>query len=140
MIYIEYEQYRCKYLDLQEQFNHFLTEKERILTKTLPNAIRYDKDKTSSSLDGNPLEDYVIELEESKVDESLDRIRQLLEDRERLLHLKEKELRMSQDAYDRIYRMKYLDCMGINKIAKIMHYSRSQVYRILENIKKRCGR
>lgn len=140
MIYIEYEAYRCKYLDLQEQFNHFLTEKERILTKTLPNAIRYDKDKTSSSLDGNPLEDYVIELEESKVDESLDRIRQLLEDRERLLHLKEKELRMSQDVYDRIYRMKYLDCMGINKIAKIMHYSRSQVYRILENIKKRCGR
>lgn len=140
MIYIEYEQYRCKYLDLQEQFNHFLTEKERILTKTLPNAIRYDKDKTSSSLDGNPLEDYVIELEESKVDESLDRIRQLLEDRERLLQLKERELRMSQDVYDRIYRMKYLDCMGINKIAKIMHYSRSQVYRILENIKKRCGR
>lgn len=140
MIYIEYEQYRCKYLDLQEQFNHFLTEKERILTRTLPNAIRYDKDKTSSSLDGNPLEDYVIELEESKVDESLDRIRQLLEDRERLLQLKEKELRMSQDVYDRIYRMKYLDCMGINKIAKIMHYSRSQVYRILENIKKRCGR
>lgn len=140
MIYIEYEQYRCKYLDLQEQFNHFLTEKERILTKTLPNAIRYDKDKTSVSMDGNPLEDYVIELEESKVDESLDRIRQLLEDRERLLHLKEKELRMSQDAYDRIYRMKYLDCMGINKIAKIMHYSRSQVYRILETIKKRCGR
>ena len=140
MIYIEYEQYRCKYLDLQEQFNHFLTEKERILTKTLPNAIRYDKDKTSSSLDGNPLEDYVIELEESKVDESLDRIRQLLEDRERLLQLKEKELRMSQDVYDRIYRMKYLDCMGTNKIAKIMHYSRSQVYRILENIKKRCGR
>lgn len=140
MIYIEYEAYRCKYLDLQEQFNHFLTEKERILTKTLPNAIRYDKDKTSSSLDGNPLEDYVIELEESKVDESLDRIRQLLEDRERLLQLKERELRMSQDVYDRIYRMKYLDCMGINKIAKIMHYSRSQVYRILENIKKRCGR
>ena len=137
MIYIEYEQYKCKYLDLQEQFNHFLTEKERILTKTFPNAIRYDKEKTSSSNDGNPLEDYVVELEEAKIDESLDRIRQLIDDRKRLLDLKEQELRMSQDLYDKVYRMRFLDGYGINKVAKILHYSRAQIYRINDQICKK---
>ena len=92
MIYIEYEQYRATYLRLQEAFNHYLTEKERLITRTLPNAVRYDKDITSKGTpDTNPLESYVISLEETKVDENLGRIRSLLDDRKRLLDLKEQD-------------------------------------------------
>lgn len=140
MIYPEYELYKSKYLNLQEQFNMVLTEKERLITKLLPNATTYDKDNGSGAPSDNPLEDYVISLEEEMIDAKLDRLRPLLEDRKTLLESKEQELRVSGDCHDKIYRMKYLDGYGINRIAKIMHYSKSQVYRILEKIDKRCGK
>ena len=89
MIYLEYEEYRAKFLDLQEQFNHILTEKERLFTRALPNAIRYDKEHVQCTNDSNPLEDYACALDEKRIDEHLGRLRQLLEDRERLLKMKE---------------------------------------------------
>ena len=137
MIYIEYEEYKNQYLKLQDSFNHFLTEKERLLTKTLPNAIRYDKDNLHTEPDGNPLEDYVIALDEKKIDENLDRIRKLLEDRKLLLECKEMELRSSRNPYDRIYTMRFLNGYGIKRICSEMNYSRAQVYRKLSNIKKK---
>ena len=138
MIYLEYESYKRKYLDLQEQFNEFLLEKERILTKTLPKAIRYDKDLTTTGVpDDNPLESYVMELERSKVDVHLDHIRKLLEDRKMLLDAKEKELRTSYNQYDRVYTMRYLDGYGIKRICTEMNFSRAQIYRILDEIKKK---
>ena len=140
MIYLDYEECKIKYAQLQIQFNQVLTEKERLFTRTLPNAIRYDKDHVQSSPDSNVLEDYVVALEESKIDESLGRLRQLLEDRERLLELKEKELRKSRDKDDKIYRFRFLDGYGINKIARTLNYSKSQVYRILSQIEKRCDK
>ena len=138
MIYLEYESYKRKYLDLQEQFNEFLLEKERILTKTMPKAIRYDKDLTTTGVpDDNPLESYVMELERSKVDVHLDHIRKLLEDRKMLLDAKEKELRASFNQYDRVYTMRYLDGYGIKRICTEMNFSRAQIYRILDEIKKK---
>ena len=140
MIYPEYEQYKARYNDLQNIFASFLLEKESLFTKTLPNAIRYDKDRVQSSIDGNMLESYVIKLEDSRIDEKLDHVRQTLQDWEILLDAKERDLRKSQDKYDRIYTFKYLDGYGINKIAKILSYSKSQIYRMLKQIDKRCDK
>ena len=137
MIYPEYEQYKARYNDLQNIFASFLLEKESLFTKTLPNAIRYDKDRVQSSIDGNLLESYVIKLEDSRIDEKLDHVRQTLQDWEILLDAKERDLRKSQDKYDRIYTFKYLDGYGIKKICKIMNYSRAQTYRMIGQIEKK---
>lgn len=137
MIYPEYEQYKARYNDLQNIFASFLLEKESLFTKTLPNAIRYDKDRVQSSIDGNMLESYVIKLEDSRIDEKLDHVRQTLQDWEILLDAKERDLRKSQDKYDRIYTFKYLDGYGIKKICKIMNYSRAQTYRMIGQIEKK---
>lgn len=137
MVYVQYEQYKARYNDLQNIFASLLLEKERLFTQTLPNAIRYDKDNVQSSIDGNVLETYVIRLEDSGIDERIDKLRQTLSDWEILLDAKERDLRKSKDKYDRVYTFKYLDGYGIKKICKIMSYSRSQTYRIINQIEKK---
>ena len=136
MIYPEYEAYKERFLEAQKIFNEALLEKERLFTMTQPNAIRYDQDKVQVSPTGSILDSYVIALEESGIDDKLETVRQLFEDRERLLSLKERDLRLSRNKYDRIYVMRFLDGMHPNKIARILNYSRSQVYRMLQNINK----
>ncbi len=137
MIYLEYEQYKARYRFLQERFEKVLLEKEILFTRTLPNAIRYDRDQVQTSIDGNVLDDYVISLEEQKIDETLDHIRTSLKDWQILIDLKENELRKSKDKYDRVYLLRFIDGVGINRIAREMSYSRAQIYRILRQIERK---
>lgn len=136
--YLEYERIKERYINFQARFADALLEKERLLTKTLPNTIRYDRDHVLASVDGNPLEDYMIAVEDKGLEDKLSHYRQNLKDWRVLLEIKEEELRKSQDKMDKIYVMRCIDRYGINRIAKIMSYSRSQVYRILARIYKRC--
>ena len=138
--YIEYERIKIKYTALQEQFAHILLEKERLYTKTLPSAIRYDKEKVLSTIDGNPLEEFVINVEDKALDEKINRFRQLLQDWAVLLEIKEGELRKSKDIYNRIYVLKYLDNYSVSRIAKVLHYERTQIYRKLKQMWKRCNK
>lgn len=135
--YLEYERCRVKYTEVQEVFAKVLMEKERLFTKILPSAIRYDKDKVQSTIDGNPLEDYVISVEDKELDEKIAKYRQILKDWQMLLDIKEAELRRSRAIIDRVYVYRYLDQLGINRIARLMNYSRSQVYRKIQMINKK---
>ena len=136
-VYIDYEIYKCKYLEIQAKYNEILTEKENLFTKTQPNAIRYDKLQIEGGkLVGNGFDEYLIAKEEDKIDERLTEARQLLEDRERLLKLKEKELRASKDKLDQIYCMRFVDNKRPYAIARALNYSESQIYRILDKIQK----
>lgn len=135
-VFIDYEIYKCKYLEIQSKYNEILTEKENLFTKTQPNAIRYDKEHVQGGTYGNGFDEYLIAKEHDKIDERLIEARQLLEDRERLLKLKEKELRESKDKMDLIYCMRYVDNKRPYAIARSLNYSESQIYRILDKIQK----
>lgn len=136
MIYPEYETCLIKYRNIQDHFFDVLMEKERLLKKLLPNATTYDKDKVQGTPSDNPLEDYIMECDEKQIDEQIEKYKGLIVDVEKLVRSKEKELRLSQDKFDKIYRMRYLDGYGINKIVKLMNYSRPQIYRYLKMIEK----
>ena len=139
MVFLEYEQYKAKYLDALGIYNEILMEKERIMTKTMPSAIRYDKDITTTGVpEDNPLESYVMELEKLKIDERLEQVKSIVDDRLKLLNYKKDELMMSQDIHDKVYRMKFIEGYGINRIAKVLHYSRAQIYRIYGEINRKC--
>jgi len=138
-VYIDYEIYKCKYLEIQIQYNEILTEKENLFTKTQPNAIRYDKVQVQGGTYGNGFDEYLIAKEKEQIDERLAEARQLLEDREKLLELKEKELRASKDKLDLIYCMRYVDNKRPYAIARSLNYSESQIYRILDKIQKEIG-
>lgn len=134
--YIDYESYLVRYEHIQAQFVHVLLEKEKLLTRTLPCAIRYDKDKVQNTIDDNPLEDYVISVEEQELDIKIARLRRHLEDWRVLMDVKEEELRKSQVLIDRVYVMRYLDGIGVNKMCRILHYEKTRIYELLTEIAK----
>lgn len=136
MIYLEFEKYRDKFLNAQQMFNNILIEQEQLFTKTQPNAIQYDKEKVSGGGGGNILESYVISLEDRHIHEKLSMLRQLLDDREKLLRQKESELRQSTNKYDKIYVLKYLEGYSISRVADKLNYSKSQIYRMLGKMNK----
>lgn len=136
MIYMVYEEFRQKYLETQRKFDEILQEKEFLFTKTQPKSPNWDKIGENGNQVNNKFDDYLVVKESKRIDERLTEIKSILDDRERLLMLKEQELRSSKNNVDKIYKMKYVDKLNISRIVKASNYSRAQVYRILENIKK----
>lgn len=134
MICVEYEDLLRAYKNTQTAINDVLMEKERLFTKTQPNAIRYDKDSVQSSVDSTMMESYVIALDEKDIEKRLKHLKSILKDREELLAIKEKELRQSRDKWDEIYCQFKFDGISPEKIARGMGYSKSQIYRILNTV------
>ena len=137
MLFVEYE--RCKniYIELQAKYESVMLEKERLFTRVMPNAINYDKEDIQTSISSNMLDEYILALERNKVDERLESIKSMLDDRQRLLSMKEQALRKSSDKYDRLYVFRYLDGMGVKQITRRMYLSKTQVYRLLDDIRRK---
>lgn len=137
MLYIEYERCKDKFIELQSQYEAVMLEKEMLFTRVMPNAINYDKEDIQQSVNSNMLDEYILALEKNKVDERLESIKQMLDDRQRLLSMKEQALRNSPDKYDRLYTFRYLEGQGIKQIMRRMYLSRAQVYRLLDEIRRK---
>lgn len=132
-VYVDYEDFKNKYFEVQKKYDEILREKEYLFSKTQPKAARADKGIAATS-PTNVFDEYLIAKEKTKIDQRLEEIKAIASDRARLLKLKEIELRHSKNIWDRIYTMRYLDNLHIQKIAFILNYSQSQVYRKLEKI------
>lgn len=140
MLYIEYEEYKNKYREVQKKYNDILNEKEELFARTQPKATKIDGEKTAGGKHINTFDEYLIQKEKKNIDNRLVEVKSILDDRERLLKLKELELRSSKDSYDKIYRCRYLDRLTIEKTARISNYSRAQVFNILKKIKRSIDR
>ena len=134
MLFLEYEEYKSSYLETQRIFDSILREKEELYQRTQPQGTDYTKDKINTSNTGNAFESYIIAKDKRQIDQRLDEVRGILDDRERLLKLKLAELRASEVIEDRVYRMRFLDRWKIKRIALMTNYSEPQIYRILKFI------
>lgn len=139
MIYVIYEEYKNKYYETQKEYNIILNEKEKLFMITQPSAVKFDKEIVSGGTTDNTFDRYLILKEEKKIEQRLNEIKSILDDRERLLKLKEQELRASTSVQDKIYKYRYLDKLKVFKIAKLVGYSEPQIYRILKTIKREIG-
>ena len=135
MLYIEYEEYKNRYYEVQRKYNDILNEKEELFSKTQPKATKITEEKTTGGKHINAFDDYLIQKERKNIDKRLEEVKSILEDRERLVKLKEQELRASTNSYDKIYRCRYIDRLTIEKTCRISSYSRSQVFNILKEIR-----
>lgn len=135
MLYIEYQDYKNKYAEAQKKYDEILSQKENLFSMTQPKVTTFDKERVSGGLPTNLFEEYLIAKEEKKIDEQLTEIKSILDDRERLLLIKEKELRISKDWHDKIYTYYFIDKLSTYKIEKRVPYSQKQIWNIVEKIK-----
>lgn len=136
MLYEEYEEYKNKYYEVQKKYNDILNEKEELFARTQPKATNITGEKTTGGKHENLFDNYLIQKEKKNIDKRLEEVRSILNDREKLLKLKEQELRASKHSHDKIYRCRYIDRLTIEKTARLSNYSRSQVFNILKEIRK----
>ena len=136
MLYIVYEEYKLKFYEAQQQYNDILNEKEKLFVKTQPKATTFDKERVDGGNRRNSFDDYVIIKEKKQIDQRLNEIKSILDDREKLLKLKEEELKASKHIYDRIYVYRYMNRLTGKKIANLIPCGDATVFRILKKIKK----
>lgn len=135
MLYVTYEQFKVKYYETQKQYNEILNEKEQLFLKTQPKATKFDKERVTGGVSTNTFDEYLIEKEKKQIDERLEEVKIILEDRKKLLELKREELKASNNIQDKIYYYRYIDKMRVEKIGRLVGYGEAQVYRILRIIK-----
>lgn len=135
-MFIEYEICKRRYIEAKRQYHELLTEKEQLFAMTQPNAIRYDKDKIISGNPVNPIEAYIEKKEQSHIEERIKEAKEILDSRKEFLKMIEKDLRASKEIKDIVYAYRFIDHMNVYKIKRIVNYSKSQMYRILDSIKE----
>lgn len=140
MLYEEYHEYKIRYYEVQKKYNQILNEKEELFAKTQPKATNTTGEKTTGGKRVNAFDEYLIQKEKKNIDQRLEEVKSILDDRERLVKLKEQELRASTNPYDKIYKCRYIDRLTIEKTARISSYSRASVFNILKKIKKNIDR
>ena len=145
MIYPEYDQIKRKYHASQKAVERILTEKEKLFQMTQPKSTmgEYERESDKSiSVGGkggdkiNQIEQYVIKLEESEINERLAEAKGILEEWRSLLGDKEQELRQSKNIDDELYCMRFIDHMRVRDIARKLHYSQPQIYRRIKSIRE----
>lgn len=139
MLYVEYHELERKYKQALKTYDDILTEQERLFNMTQPQAVTYEKDIVTGGEYISPYDSYIIKKEALGLDNLLKEAEQLIENRARLLGIKEKELRYSQEWTDIIYAYKYIDQYNVKQILLRTPLSRSHVYRVLTEIKENLG-
>lgn len=140
MLYLEYAKLRLKVQKLEDELDKALDERQEIFERTQPKSVDYKKERVNSQVTVNSNDNYLIALERRRIDERVKWYKDTLEEENERLGAKESKLRASNNRYDRVYCKIYLDCAKVGVILKELNYSRSQVNRMLKEIRANIGR
>lgn len=139
MLYKSYHKCRQDQLRTQELYSEILREKEILFMKTQPKGVKYDSDKVAGGSGVNAFDRYLISEERKRIEGRLTEVKGILEDRAKLLAMKEAELRSSRDYHDLIYVKYYIDRLTVSRMTRDIPYSSSQIFRVLNVISRECG-
>jgi hypothetical protein len=136
MLYVEYEKCKQVYLLSQEKYDKILREKEALFYRTQPGSTSYDKEIVVGGSVSNKFDEYLTIKDQKRIDERLKEAKELLEEREVLFKMKERDLKESKDIEDIIYVYSYIYKLTTRKIEQRIAYSQSSITRKLKKIKK----
>ena len=124
--YLDYEYTKAKYVELQERFAKVLLEKERLFTRTLPSAIRYDKDKVQTSPD-DQMSKIVAEI--NALETEMAEVQLLKTQQIEKIELAVNSLESDEERT--ALTMRYINRRPIAEIADDMGYSEPTIYRFM---------
>lgn len=139
MIYLDYLDIQHKYILSMQEVDKILNEKELLFQRTQPKSPVMDVERVSGGSPENKIETYIVELERKKIDERLKKAKEIMYDRHELYLLTSENLKGSRDKYDMIFVLKWIDGKNAKDISRLLHYSESHVYRMINKIKKRSN-
>ena len=139
MKYIEYEQYKRKYYNAQNECDKILSELEHLFQQTQPKATNYDKDIVEGGTNENVFDNYLIQKDKKQLDKKLEEVKYILKTRYELLLLKKEEVKNSNNYYDRVYYYKYIENIPVKQIIFKIPYCKSQIYDMLKTINENIG-
>lgn len=135
LIYIQHKRVKDKYLRALNYYNELLDKKEILFIKSQNLKTNYNSDNNKKTNKDSIEENYVESIE--KLDKSILIAKDIYESRKALLHVKEEEVKKSQNWYDIFYVAYYIENKSIKTIARTMPYSRRQLYNIKKEIDKK---
>ena len=138
MIYEEYETIWGKIRRKEKEFFNFINKRDEVFAMTQPKSSPMDKEIVDGKNPVNAIEQYVIQTD--YYDKKITQLNRTLDDLYQVLKRKREELRLSKNLYDRIYYYRYIERLGVFKIAKLVDYGERQTRRHLKKIEQniRC--
>lgn len=146
-LYLEHRKLYLQYREAAQKVENVLNDYEIISAKVQPKSSLAEHEREFSPVvvaafgqSINKSEEYVIAMEQHRIEERLYSAKLILQERTELLKLKEEEIRKSKDIYNMVYTAKWIDGLKPDAIVKQTGYSRSQVYNILGHLTKQLER
>lgn len=136
-VFVEYELLKRECKAAKRDYDKALEKKAEYYYSVLPGASDTSKKLIKTECTNDKFLNYTIKIQE--IDSEIEVRKNLYGNLSYRLKLKEIELRNSKELLDRIYVYRYLDRYKVNKIARIVEYSREQTYRKIREIDKKIN-
>lgn len=133
-LFVEHYHLNEEYKEAKKEFEKALAKKSQLLYSVVPKSANFENELVKGS-SSNKFLNYTIKMEE--IDKEINVRRNLRDVLEYRLKLKEIELNNSSNILDKVYLLRYVDERKVRYICIKTNYSKTQIYRILEEIKKK---
>ncbi len=135
-MYLEYNELLKQFKKAERNYNEALEKRSELILSVMPGAIKAKEVMTTS----NTSPDAKLINYTSKIDEVDKLINQSRNARDMLNYeLKKKLIKMREegDVYDKIYIYRWIEHKSVYKFYKLLGYSVRQVYRYMDEMKKK---
>ena len=134
--YSMYIRHKRELFEALKEHSKIVDEKVELFQRTQPSSVDMGKVGRGTSTGTDKVDSYLIKNEERQVDARLKASKEICEEMIRRLDYDEKMVRMSSEAADRVYALRFLDRLSIGDIASRLHYDQSYIYKIVKKIEQ----
>ncbi len=134
--YIAFVMAQDKYLSDLELYDALVEEKERIWLATQPHPADMSAERVDGGRLPSMMDDYMVRMEKAGIDHRLIDMAQIIAKRDAIKDKWLKELQKSNNLYDRIYNLKFVEGWKNSRIARYLSYDERSIRRHIKKIKE----
>lgn len=134
-LFVEHYHLNEEYKEAKKEFEKALAKKSQLLYSIVPRSANFENELVKGS-SSNKFLNYTIKMEE--IDKEINVRRNLRDVLAYRLKLKEIELKKSDNILDKVYYLRIVERIKVRQICIKINYSKTQTYRILEEVRKKC--